>query len=135
MKTKRFLLTATLVAMAFSFSFPLLANAIPDGDDDEEEEVIDLTVDPAGTPVTRSLSQSVWVVLNTTTNLLMIDFLENLGEVTIRLTNLTTGSISGSIVDSSVGACVLPVTAGPGLYCLEFLLSDGTRYYGFFSII
>lgn len=117
--------------MMIALSFTSLAYACPDGDD---EEVIDLTVDPAGTPVMRTLNQGISAVINSTTNLLFIDFLSNLGEVTIRLTNLTTGGIASTLVDSSCGSCILPVTSGSGLYCLEFLLSDGTRYYGNFLI-
>lgn len=131
MKTKPFLFSATLIAMVITLSFTSLAYAYPGGDDDE---VIDLTVDPAGTPVMRTLNQSISAVFNSTSNLLIIDFLSNLGEVTIRLTNVTTGSIASTVVDSSFGGCILPVTGGPGLYCLEFLLSDGTRYYGYFLI-
>jgi hypothetical protein len=132
MKTKCFFFTATLIAMMIAHTLSSLAFACPDGDDDEE--VIDLTVDPAGTPLMRSLNQGISAVINSTTNLLFIDFLSNLGEVTIRLTNLTTGGIASTLVDSSCGGCILPVTGGPGLYCLEFLLSDGTRYYGYFLI-
>ena len=131
MKTKHFLFSATFIAMMIALSFTSLAFACPDGDD---EEVIELTVDPAGTPVMRTLNQGISAVFNSTSNLLIIDFLSNLGEVTIHLTNVTTGSIASIVADTSFGGCILPVTSGSGLYCLEFLLSDGTRYYGNFLI-
>ena len=75
------------------------------------------------------------VIYNAETGNLIVSFVQNVGNVTVVLTNMTIGAIASTVVDSSLGNSILPVTAGPGLYCLEFLLSDGTRYYGYFSIV
>lgn len=126
--------TAVLATMLMWFSYPLSAYAHPDDGDDNEEEVIDITVDPAGTPVTRSeIPVSAFYV--SAMNRINITFLHNIGDVTIRLTNLTTGYMISTVVDSSVGSYILPVTGGTGLYKLSFITEDGAHYSGFFNVL
>lgn len=62
-----------------------------------------------------------------------VSFISDLGSVTISLTNLTTMINANTIVNSSCGYCYIPITGGPGFYCIEFLTEDGARYYGYFS--
>lgn len=60
-------------------------------------------------------------------------FVVNIGEVTVRLTNLMTNSVTQIVVESSAGTCFVPVTGGYGFYRIEFVTTNGTTYYGYFN--
>lgn len=132
-RKKRFVLLAFVVAMIVSFPIGLYA----DEDDGEEGDPIDLTFEQQnGVPIGRSLgSYPIEAYYNAETGNLTVSFTQIEGSVTVVLTNLTTGSISSAVINTSIGTYVFPVTGGSGLYRLEFLLSGGARYYGYFQII
>lgn len=129
---KTLVLFAFLAALLVSLPTSLYA----DGDDGEEGDPIDLTFEQQnGVPIGRSLGcLPMEAFYNAETGNLIVSFVQNVGNVTVVLTNMTTGAIASTVVDSSIGNCVLPVTGGSGLYRLDFLLSDGTRFYGYFHI-
>lgn len=128
---KRLLLSLMMpFALLISFTITAKAQDIPDDDD---VIVIDVTHNTTETGPQRSIIP-IYATFCPSLSLVEIEFLFNIGEVTVCLTNLTASSMTSTAVDSSFGGCILPVTGGPGLYCLEFLLSDGTRYYGYFLI-
>ena len=60
-------------------------------------------------------------------------FAYNIGEVSIRLTNMVSNNYLTTIVDSSAGSTIIPVTLGTGLYRIEFCTEDGVEYEGYFS--
>lgn len=63
-----------------------------------------------------------------------IVFLDNLGDVTITLTNLSSGVFSSSIADSSFGGFLFPITLGSGNYRISFVAQGGASYEGYFSV-
>ena len=128
---KRFVLLAFLVTMIVSFPISLYA----DEDDGDDGDPIDLTFEQQnGVPIGRSLVHPVEAYYNAETGKLLISFSQIEGIVTVVLTNMTTGSFSTAVINTSIGNYVFPVTGGSGLYCLEILISDGARYYGYFII-
>ena len=130
MKHIHFTITILLAVALLFLHYPLSAEVFSD----DEEENIDITVDPTGTPVTRSLYSPVSAMFNHTNNLVYITFVNNIGDITINLTHINTCNTITIYADSSMNSCIIPVTDGIGMYCLEFLLSDGSRYYGFFQV-
>ena len=96
-----------------------------------------VTVTTAGHPIDPTLrsrglqfNKDVYIGENACVG---VSFMTDLGSVTISLTNLTTMINVNRIVNSSCGNCYIPITGGPGLYCIEFLTEDGARYYGYFA--
>jgi hypothetical protein len=61
-------------------------------------------------------------------------FLDNLGEVTITLTNLSSGNFSSSLADSGFGGFFIPITLGCGNYRISFVSQGGASYEGYFSV-
>lgn len=59
-----------------------------------------------------------------------IQFLQNIGDVNITVTNNDTGYSADFDVDSSLGATVLPIYGGCGIYHITFVLSEGGGYQG-----
>lgn len=79
---------------------------------------------PALIPITATLIKAQ--------SLIYIELLYPVDDLSIRLTNLSTGN--SSIID--LGATqngFIPVTFGTGLYRIEFLINEETNYYGFFN--
>lgn len=126
------LLLSLMMTFVFLVSFSFTANA-QDIPDDDDVIVIDVTHNTTETGPQRSIIP-IYAAFCPSLSLVEIEFLINIGDVTICLTNLTSGSMASTVVDSSYGSCILPVTGGDGLYYLEFLLSDGNRYFGYFLI-
>lgn len=63
-----------------------------------------------------------------------VEFLNNMGEVTITLNNLTTGGTSTMQINSTFGEAVIPVGLGCGNYRIDFSSTCG-NYYGNFIVI
>lgn len=124
-----FVLTATMMVI-----FPIISFAQNNGEDDGEGIDLNYEQNDPNIGVRTGFSIPIEAFFRAETSVVAITFSLNLGDITIRLNNLTTGGTVSTVIDSSYGGCILPVTGGPGLYCLEFLLSDGTRYYGYFLI-
>ena len=110
-------------------------DAIKADDDEEEGEVIDLLIDPNGSPVGRSLNAiPISAIYMTQYGVVATSFLCDLGDVTIRLSNLTIGTSSSQVIDSNCGSCLIPIIWGTGYYRIEFHAQDGTSYYGYFNV-
>ena len=121
-----FLTTVGLSSQASIVCFP---------DEGDELESIDISVDLPGTPVTRSAVEIPFEVgYNRIGVYVAINFYDNIGEVSVIIKNLSTGTNATTLVDSSCGSCCIPVTGGYGFYRIEFVTSDGTVYYGYFTI-
>lgn len=124
-----FLLTATIMTV-----FPLTTYAQNNGEDDGEGIDLNYEQNDPNVGIRSGIGIPIDAFFSAEKAIVTITFFVNLGNVIIRLNNLTTGSTVSTVVDSSCGSCILPITGGSGLYLLEFLLSDGTRYYGYFLI-
>ena len=129
---KRIVLYLLMVVPA-CLSFPSIAKAqnVPD----DEGEVITITIDenslingPKRTPLLVPITAVYFEMLSNVD----VSFAYNIGDVTVTLTNLVSGSSVVTIVDSSAGNTVIPVTLGTGLYRIEFCTEDGVGYVGYF---
>jgi len=65
---------------------------------------------------------------------LELTFSENLGAVTVRIENLTTGAYSQTVINAVQGSQYLPITGDAGEYEITFTLLDGHIYIGTFEI-
>lgn len=63
-----------------------------------------------------------------------VQFLQNIGDVEVTITNLSTGDYVNYNVDSSTGGVFLPISGVEGTYRIVFLLSSGVGYEGEFEI-
>lgn len=63
-----------------------------------------------------------------------IDFMENVGRVSITVTNMSSGETVYDIADSSEGSAILFTSGKPGSYILQIETESGDIYEGEFSI-
>lgn len=63
-----------------------------------------------------------------------IDFMENVGCVSISVTNMSSGETVYDIADSSEGSAILFTSGMPGSYILQIETESGDVYEGEFSI-
>lgn len=63
-----------------------------------------------------------------------VQFLQNIGDVDVTITNLCTGDYVEYDVDSSIGWTMLPISGEAGTYRIVLLLSSGAGYEGQFEI-
>lgn len=63
-----------------------------------------------------------------------VQFLQNIGDVDVTITNLSTGDYVDYDVDSSTGGTLLPISGEVGSYRIVFLLASGAGYEGEFEI-
>ena len=64
------------------------------------------------------------------TSSIYIQFLLDIGDVNITVTNNDTGYSADFEVDSILGTTVLPIYGGCGIYHITFVLSEGGGYQG-----
>lgn len=106
--------------------------------DDPEGEPIPIEFnDPgeSGNPILRGpVVIPFEVYLDNTLSQVNVLFLANIGEVSVQLKNLTTGLISNTMIDSTYGEGVVPITGGAGSYYIVFWTEDGAQYSGFFFV-
>lgn len=123
------LMTATTMAL-----FPLSAFAQNNGDD--EYEAIDLTFEQNNPDIGARTGNLLPIEAYYSSGLsaVFVNFLNSVGEVEIRLTNLTTGGMVSTVVNSAIGSCWIPVTGGSGVYRISFNTEEGFCFYGLFSI-
>ena len=63
-----------------------------------------------------------------------LQFLQNIGDVDVIITNAFTGVFLEYEVDSSISSALLPISGDAGYYNITFLLSDGSGFEGEFEI-
>ena len=126
-----------MLAIAASLLFvctPALSTPIND-EDDENSDVIVINPDeynsqgghnraPALIPI-----DAVFMRIPSIIHIGLIYPIENLST---QLTNLSTGqTLTFSIGDAT--DCIIPVSLGTGPYRIDFLINNGTYYYGYFN--
>lgn len=112
--------------------FPLAITYADDGEDGDGD-VIDLLIDPTGTPVNRSLNfLPITATFFQQSSIVSVYFSDLTEDVNIRLTNLTTSDSVSLLVNPACGTYLIPVSIGPGLFRIEFQLDDGVRLFGHF---
>lgn len=119
--------------LVFVLPFCAIAQDIPD--DDGEEVVIYPSHQTTETgPLRNPPTIPIAAFYYSTVSCLEIVFLSNVGDVTICLTNQTTGNNFNSQVNSSVSNVFIPINLGIGLYCVEFETQEGITYTGLFTL-
>lgn len=63
-----------------------------------------------------------------------VQFLQNIGDVDVTITNLSTGDYVNYDIDTSIGGTLLPISGEMGIYRIVFHLASGTEYEGQFAI-
>lgn len=81
---------------------------------------------PALIPIQASYYPSLTTVV--------VNFLYDLGPVTVEIENLTTGAYSQSMINATQGVHPFLISGIAGLYEITFTLSDGHSYWGYFEI-
>ena len=119
-----------LLMMLISFTNSGYAQNSPDEDDVIEITITENTVEtpPKRTPSIIPLQAFYLTAFNT----LEIDFTQNVGEVSIILTNSTTLNSSVYVVESSNLTILLPLANETGSYCLEIHTETDDSYIGYF---
>lgn len=133
---KYFALAPMLVVITLlAFPFQSFAQDIPE-DEEGEEIVIIINQDLSGNGIGRDiLPVPIHATLFRLACCIEVEFLSNLGEVTIMLSNLMTGDYSITIFDSHEDTLILPLPNSSGLWQIGFRISDGSFYTGLFSVL
>ncbi len=125
---KKIVLSLTLVLTAM-LAFPVLSYAQDISDDDGEPIiVIDQSLNGNG-PGRDFVSVPIMATLYRSLLCISIEFTRDIGEVTISLNNLTTGSFTSTVVNSQNGFAIIPLPASPGLWQITFQPEGGGVIY------
>lgn len=133
MKKFVFLLLAMLTAFSLSFAFETRM-------DDDPEEAIPLQYNEHGeggdgNNIRGGVVIPVAATYNPSSSCVCIVFLYNVGDIEIRLTNLTAGESFTIQANANSGSIYIPIINGSGFYSLEFISEGEVSYYGYFNII
>ena len=63
-----------------------------------------------------------------------VQFSYDIGNVNITIENLSTDDNNDCCIDSSLGSVYLPIIGGDGDYHIEFILSSGAGFEGYFTV-
>lgn len=128
---KQLVLSFMLAMFAFLFPNSVFAQVIPD--DDGEEITITIDESTMGNGLGRSLYSAPFrVTLFHTLSCVEVEFPCNIGDVSITLTNLTTGGFSTTIVDSQFSSTYIPLMALSVLWKITIIIENGVTYNGYF---
>lgn len=81
---------------------------------------------PALIPIQAAYYPSITTIL--------VDFLYDLGQVSVEIENETTGAYSQTTINAMQGVCPFIVSGASGIYELTFTLANGIVYIGSFEI-
>ena len=122
-----------LIMLALLMAAPF-AKTYPDGDEPFEIIIGDGGThndDPFHRPITEiPIEASYYASLSS----LLLSFADDLGSVSFKIENLTTGATVQTVINAVQGDQFFPVTGGAGEYEITFTLSDGHLYTGSFEI-
>ena len=128
---KHFVLSLMLVVMTLLvFPFHSFAQDIPEDEDGDEIVIINQNQSGDG-PARDILPVPINATLFRLSCCIEVEFLSNLGEVTITLTNLTTGTVSSTVANSGSGSVIIPFLYTSGLWQIA-IITDNSTYFGFF---
>lgn len=122
--------------LLFFVVFLFQTNNYSFADGDQNGDVIDVTYVNPGQSLNRTQGfVPISVIYYSLNSYIAVLFLDNLGDVTITLYNLTTGATAATQVNAGIGTINIPVTLGSGYYRISFVTEGGTTYEGFFSVL
>lgn len=76
----------------------------------------------------------IWAYYNTNASAVDVFFQQDLGEIHIIVTNLSSGVYAEYDIYSSIGVALIPIWTDYGQYTLSFRLSDGRCFEGSFIL-
>lgn len=123
-----------LMAASLLLSFSPAAKA-QDTPDEEGVIVIDLSSittehGPKRSPVLVPINATYYVP----SSCLEILFLFDMGDVSVSVTNISSGDHYSTTVESYCGTAILPLPLSSGLWAISFSTDDGDNYIGYFII-
>lgn len=128
------LLFSLMVSLVTLFTFSSIAYAQDIPNENGEEIIISVDESTLENGIGRSLPNvPLRVTLFRSLSLIAVDFPNDIGLVTITLTNNTNNTHSVIVVDSLEDNAVIPITQGIGYYKIEFVTACGI-YVGFLII-
>lgn len=130
MKKTLLLFLAFLSVFTLTFSVQAFTT-----EDDDDGDVIDITILLPGESNNRSqVDIPLYAMHYSAPDRVTVSFSHDIGNVTVQITNLSYSTSSTIYLDSSVSYQIIPITGGSGFYRIEFVTTDGTFYYGYFTV-
>ena len=123
MKTKLHFLLVALLLESCIFSARAEQSSIIITRTETEEPVCHRA--PAHVPITCFLEDNSYLVVN---------FLANLGSVSVEIANQTTCEYNQTTANALAGQMIFPISGTAGQWSITFTLTDGTIYQGTFNI-
>lgn len=130
---KRIILTITLAITCFVYARP--CSAFICGDDEKEPTLHEpIVVRNDITNFHRSLEAPIFAYYATGT--ISLDFVENLGAITVAVQNLTTGGQVVELIDTGMGNVVIDIDSilTVGDYYMSITTMSGEVYYAEFTL-
>lgn len=129
MHMKHFVLSLILIVTSqLVLPYQSFAQDIPE--DEEGDEIVIINEDLFGNgPARDILPVPINATLFRLACCIEIEFFSNIGEVTITLTNLTTGYVSSTVADSGYGSVMIPFISSSGLWRITFQSGGGGPSY------
>ena len=129
-KKKLFILIAALF-----FALLPLASISCFANEDEPLPIVIGDPNPGGGPIFYAPAQiPIGAVVYPSLCTIVVDFLFDLGSVSIEIENLTTNSYSQTTLNATQGAHPILFSGDSGIYEITFTLSNGHIYWGTFEI-
>ncbi len=136
MKTKLTII-ALLLILTSLFVSNIDARATATNDDPVKgsiEIIITTTASSSGHIKRTPAYINISAVYDNITECVVTTFAQNIGTVTITLTNETTGETSTTTVDSSFGTSSIQTSGTSGSWHVEYATSGGSTYEGNFTL-
>lgn len=103
----------------------------------QNDEVIELDITfipPVTGPIRNPTLIPITALYYVSFSYIDVDFLDNLGSVSITLTNQTTNGTTTMQVNSSFGGVLVPVTLDSGYYHITFVAQGGASYESYLNV-
>lgn len=125
-----------LPLLLFSVLFASMAQQTCFADGDDTQTIyIEQTGDFGDTPIIRSPGsipiEAVYYPLIST---IVVNFLNDLGSVSVEIENVTTGAYSQAMINATQGVHPFMISGTAGYWTITFTLLSGTQYVGEFEI-
>lgn len=115
--------------LLFGLCFAFSSNA------DENPIIIRVVIDQTtGEVIHRTPAQIPLTCLLDDYAYLVVDYLENLGTVSVEIENQTTGEYNQTTMNALAGPALFPISGTSGHWTITFTLTSGVRYCGEFDI-
>lgn len=122
------LLAALFVAASSTFAFSVKTN------DDEIPIPLECNESEMDTIIWRGPIVPIYAAVIPAQSIISVTFINNMGDVSIEVTNLYTGDDYYYEESSQSGGALLPFSGAPGYYFIRFRVTGGTSYYGYFTV-